>query len=331
MCFFFSGQVISDLLNSSEFNDYARGWVKIIITILSFFAFNLISNSNFKKIYIFLLWIVILSLIISFLFLDQSFQHSWKFAGGNNLLILLLLFIYLKKIEIEKINFFIFSIIIILGLLSLYFSARSSFLFSVILFFHLFLLKNFSGISIIKKIIIFIPLIASIIFIIYNYLYSNLFLPDYLITKQQQQTGDFGILIGGRSEIVASLQAIYDKPVWGHGSWASNCEYVYYLSDFLYLYNYEKSIDLYNCQIPSHSVIFGYWVESGIFGFIFWFYILITIFKKYFIEIKNPNSATPLKLFLIFLSIWDILFSPYGGSRMILLPLYITIINSKSN
>ena len=89
--FFFSGQVISDLLNSSEFNDYARGWVKIIITILSFFAFNLISNSNFKKIYIFLLWIVILSLIISFLFLDQSFQHSWKFAGGNNLLILLLL------------------------------------------------------------------------------------------------------------------------------------------------------------------------------------------------------------------------------------------------
>ena len=328
---FLLSQIISDIINSTEFNNYIRGWIKILITILSFITFFIIASYENKKIQIILFWIIFISLCFYSLIDFKSFEYSWKFGLANNFLILILLILSFKKIDIKNIKLIVFIIIISISFISLFFGARSTFLLSSILLFHLFLLKNNNNKNILKKIILFTPVLIFVILFFYNYIYTNFSISENLIRKYSIQTGDLGMFLGGRSELLASYKAIIDKPIWGHGSWASNCEYVYFLKEQLELYNYQKYVDIYNCRIPSHSVILGYWVEAGIFGFIFWLYFLNLIIKSYLIELQKPTYASPLKLFLIFLSIWDILFSPFGGTRMIILPLYLAIITSKQD
>ena len=45
----------------------------------------------------------------------------------------------------------------------------------------------------------------------------------------------------------------------------------------------------------------------------------------------HKNYYYELSLYLSILSIWDIFFSPFGGTRMMMLPLYIVIIFSISS
>ena len=101
------------------------------------------------------------------------------------------------------------------------------------------------------------------------------------IQKQVSQNSELGILLGGRGEIFSSYMAIIDAPIIGHGSWAENCDYVYSIYDQKIQNNPNIKLDLTRCLIKSHSVIFGSWVNSGIFGFLFWFYIIITMFGIY--------------------------------------------------
>ena len=54
---------------------------------------------------------------------------------------------------------------------------------------------------------------------------------------------------------------------------------IYAIYDQKFQYNPDIKLDLTRCLIKTHSVILGSWVNSGIFGFIFWFYIIISIIK----------------------------------------------------
>jgi hypothetical protein len=63
--------------------------------------------------------------------------------------------------------------------------------------------------------------------------------------------------------------------------------------------------------IPSHSYLFGAWVESGIVGAVFWAWVLWLAAKS----LMRATGREPLILFLAFIGmllIWNILFSPYG-------------------
>jgi len=89
-----------------------------------------------------------------------------------------------------------------------------------------------------------------------------------------QAHGEYGLIVGGRSEILVSAQAIMDSPILGHGSWAKNEEYAAMLNYLRESMGYVAQGKHESGLIPTHSHIFGAWVEAGILGAVFWLWIL---------------------------------------------------------
>ena len=129
-----------------------------------------------------------------------------------------------------------------------------------------------------------------------------------------QSSGAGGLLLGGRSDLIAATAAIIDSPVIGHGSWARDPQYVAYQEDRRAALGY-KSQGVFDAElIPSHSHLFGAWVESGITGAAFWAWVLWLTIRT----LTRANGAEPLFPYFVFLSCfqtWNILFSPYGAEQ----------------
>jgi hypothetical protein len=65
--------------------------------------------------------------------------------------------------------------------------------------------------------------------------------------------------------------------------------------------------------IPSHSHLFGAWVEAGIFGGVFWFWLLLLSVRALYAAVNIRTGASLIIAFCMFLLIWDVLFSPFGA------------------
>jgi len=67
--------------------------------------------------------------------------------------------------------------------------------------------------------------------------------------------------------------------------------------------------------IPSHSYLFGSWVESGIMGAMFWFWVL-WFTANALMRACGREAMVPFFAFVGLLLMWNVLFSPYGtGGR----------------
>ena len=325
----FFNQIVSDLVNQTSFNNSARGNAKILITYLSFYSFFKLSKSPNISLIKILLWICIVNLFLMFTAYNNSFMLSWKFSGGVSLSISLIIFFnqYYKN---YLTNNYLLILIFGLGILSLLIGTRYVFLFNALFVFYIILFEKFSikqTIPIVLSSLIFYLFITNV----YEMLIVNELLPNTLLEKQISQNSELGVLLGGRGEIYSSYMAIVDAPILGHGSWAENCDYIYAIYDQKILFNPNVKFDLSNCLIKSHSVILGSWVNSGIFGFMFWFYIIIILFKKLIIKVQTNNVSLTLLIYLAISLSWDIIFSPYGGTRMVYAPLCIVIILMQNN
>lgn len=321
-------QLISDFINQTQLYDIYKGNIKIIITLLSFFIFFRVAKYGLFKIINLFIWITLIFLIIKFLF-NFNLSYNWKFGIGLSLTYLLILFN--NRIEKNfKFNRLLLLLIFIIGIFSLFIGTRYIFLFNTIFLIIIFLTQYLKKIRPISLIIILIVSSFLIVPLYSKFIKSDLIEADLSQKFNNQASGDLGPLVGGRTEILSSIKAISDKPIFGHGSWPRNCEYLLYLDEKLLSLNYQTKLNLNNCLIPTHSVIFGSWVQSGIFGFIFWLYIIFYVFKsiKNILLNKNfeLNRYSNLVIYLSIVCIWDILFSPFGANRMIILPLYLVII-----
>jgi len=225
-------------------------------------------------------------LLCSILFLILSLSHSSRSLGGMLLISVMVYFILIKinnnkrwvKIKNKKAT--TFNIIAVLILLVIGLNSALSLLFTSELF-----LDN---------------------------------LPEEDALKYNiQASSDLGFLLGARSEIVISLEAFYDRPFFGHGSWAENYDYKYQyinLMDLLGTMNLDFKTALYlstNDLIPCHSYLMGAIVWGGLFSGLFWLFILYKIIN---VMVKNSNKLSLLQVYLSITTLWNILFSPFGAS-----------------
>jgi O-antigen ligase len=133
---------------------------------------------------------------------------------------------------------------------------------------------------------------------------------------QTQEQGKLGVLGGGRPETLVAIQAIRDSPLLGHGSYAVDPKYNLLQKDIEYQNGYTESDDPDADEsggIPAHSHLTQSWVESGIFGGVFWIYVLILTFRGILVLISEGSPMAPLFAFLLSGFLWDILFSPMGS------------------
>lgn len=320
------GLVITDIIKETAFEEYSKGWAKIIFFIINFIVINLLLGKSEKKYFIFGLGLSI-GLIINYFYSPSKYaqDYPWKFGIGTGATFLIIL-ISRKKNHITKL--FPELPMIIVTIINFYKGFRSFGIISAITAFYLFMKRKQKlhyYVTTQKQIyrkckLIFIIFIAICAF---NSLYEHIALSGLLGDEQYykhfaQSRGKWGILLGARSELLASGQAILDSPLIGHGSWAKNPYYADMVNVRMTELGYEVLGTRDDDLIPAHSYLFGSWVEGGILGGIFWCYIIYLIYKMLTIHYIFNIEPDQWLIFCTILLLWDILFSPFGAEQRII-------------
>jgi hypothetical protein len=324
----FVSQVFTDLIRSTPTNDLLRGWAGILVLLVAFSSLYLLIRKSVQRIQVFLLGYAIG--VLASLYVQPPYYFSgdpWKFGFSYPTTLLVLLFIsYTSGMNLKDLKKWILPLLA-LGGLSIYLNARSFGAIIILTAIILWLRNRNFGRAILTRInlqnILAGGLILGSIIWSLSTLYGFAAQKGYLGREAQwkyawQGSGQFGLLLGGRSEILASAKAIQDSPIIGHGSWAKDPTYrvfLYRLIDLGYgrspeeLDQYINESDL----IPAHSHIFQAWVWAGILGAVFWLVILGIIIEVLIQSNRFPNSLYIFVIFVSISSIWDIFFSPFGS------------------
>lgn len=331
--FWFAGAAVTDIVRATPSDDLARGWAKIVFFMIDFVAVSCLIRNRIEKAILFVLFVAISSVIKIALgvggveFGDEVFGTAWKFGYGMLFAeICFLVAVYFNKRGMPKTSYLLpfFS-----GALSLILNARN--LFAVTILSLIIGIFRRPGTKLSREnLIIYIILgLLSLYGVmgIYKYAASSGALGFEAQAKYElQATSNLG-LIAGRSEVLASTMAIKDSPIIGHGSWARDMRYRDFMVEKLGDAGVLIQGDPYGTDlIPTHSHLFGAWVEAGLAGGIFWGYILVLSVMALLKITQSPIDLTPFVALICLQFAWDIFFSPFGLDRRVMDAGWITLI-----
>jgi len=77
--------------------------------------------------------------------------------------------------------------------------------------------------------------------------------------------------------------------------------------------------------IPTHSHLFGAWVEAGVLGAVFWLWTLALVASVLPRLHRLADGRVALVAFLGVSFLWDIVFSPFGAERRLVVPFYLVV------
>lgn len=142
-------------------------------------------------------------------------------------------------------------------------------------------------------------------------------------------TSKFAFLVAGRAELFSSTAAIADAPVLGHGSYPTDPGYRAIMVEKLQRLGVAalpRRVDFET--IPTHSHLFGAWVEAGVLGAVFWAAVLGLTGAALLALFRGRDRLAPAAALLGLLLAWDVLFSPFGAERRLLVPLTLVLLIS---
>lgn len=129
---------------------------------------------------------------------------------------------------------------------------------------------------------------------------------------EAQSRSRFGLLIGGRAEVLAGIIAVSKSPIIGYGSWPLDKQGFYI--QMCELLDEKPNMLFYKTgypMIPCHSHVLQAWVQNGILGGVFWLYVLFFVIAR---SVYRPMvDESRLRLWESIVSIntvWVVLFSP---------------------
>lgn len=321
-------QLISDFINNTPLIDSLKGVLAPFVFVLTLIFFFQLFKKNIKVIPYFLLGEILGELANLILFPTAFYLHNpWKWGVGSVFLGLFVVwFSFLRK---DAGGYLLIFFLVIFMIVTLNFDARGMAIFPIVsyLLYAKFYNKNVKyEKKIIRKRILLVIVLIPFSLVLFNSLASTLFTsqtflstlsPESAKKYQVQASGAYGLLLGGRSELLVSAKAISDKPLLGHGSWAK--DRIGYASEYSFLkqklgYSLEEDGGLEFSEsgklIPAHSFIFGAFLWAGIFGFVFWCYIIFDVLVTF---IRNMRRL-PFYFFMGTITFfWSVFFSPFGA------------------
>lgn len=332
LLWFFS-QVVTDFVRATPIESLLKGWAAILFFLVDFSALYMLLGSNERRLKVFVWGVAFGGIIQPFISPSEYFEvDPWKFGFGMPVIlasILIVTWASKKRLYVPIAGEFI---LLLLGLVSFYLNARSLGASVILTAMLLFIGRRrlFSGI-LHKRLNFFSVIAISAVsltmllatFVTYKWVGESGFLPENAQVKfessQSSFFGPLGTILSGRIEIFASIHAVVDSPIIGHGSWAEDPKYRYFLYDVTELPGVERSeeslkqfiesADL----IPAHSHLMQAWVWSGLLGAVFWVVILSIILKSLLNSIRNPGVLSMITVFICIKMGWDLLFSPFGS------------------
>ncbi|MGV8136190.1 MAG: O-antigen ligase family protein [Mangrovibacterium sp.] len=318
-------QVVTDILVvESAPVDYLRGWSQTIISVVSvIFLFKILNG--YKAITLFIITSAVRLLISDPMGVDLNSNEMafFKFRLApmiTQVLFAIAIFLHMKgKTKAIPVMFFIF------GLVSLAMDSRSRGLIMILsaIFLYLF----YSGFKFRRAYIVGGALILIVVFQTMYIFYVNATLSGALggehareqLKRIENPYNPFNLLVTGRGEAFAAIEAIKDAPLFGHGSWAKDKTLKYYKIVLKYHdeeYNTDKA-KIEAGLIPSHSIFLGAWVNYGWFAFLTVVYLFYLLMKMAVSLIKDGQSMPiyPIFIPMTIATIWMFLFSPFQHIR----------------
>ncbi|MDR3572623.1 MAG: hypothetical protein P4L50_02065 [Anaerolineaceae bacterium] len=331
-------QCVTDIIRRSAFADYARGWGNIGITLGNFAVLWTLLYGRPRRLVLYG-WGLVTGSLLTFYFAPNDFATGdpWKFGISYPATLAVVLLASRKKCRGRWPAF----MVAMIGIVNMYLGSRNA--GGVCLGAALYLLVTRylqrKGAATLKLNAVAVVIIgASIILggvaIVSGYRYAastgKLGL-EARMKYETQSSGQYGILLDSRKELMASLPAIYDSPILGHGSWARDPVYLIAARRALAEMGYEDAWDMSSDEfeegyIPTHSYIFGAWVDAGIVGALFWGWVFV-VTARGLMRVYAPTVVLlPVAAYFAFTLFWDILFSPYGTLGRIVAPYYFVML-----
>lgn len=309
-------QFVSDVANDNTVDNMARGAARALVTaflLLGFFALAGDRPRNLRVVY---LAFAVGLLVGARINPSDYFEiDRWKFGygGGTTTLIIAgagLAWAWgMRSVAI--------GICVLAGILNLFLGFRSlagmAIMTGLLLGLSALLGDRDRGTSTLQVVVIFAVLAAGGAGVIE--LYAEAAQSGLLGVEEQekyfQQVDGRGVLLSGRAEFPVALEAVMERPLLGHGSWAVNEHYAIRIWE-ISGYGLDEIPPDASDLIPSHSHLMGAWVEAGVLGALFWVYVLLLLARAFVAMVRNGAVADPLLAFVLMNLLWAVFFSPYG-------------------
>jgi hypothetical protein len=325
----FCSQLLSDIFNGSTTKNLLRGLGSIVLTMTTFVFFCGLYARDYRNHLGAVLGAIAggllsASLIYRFDRGNQSYaENLWDFyvSGWAHPAFALLSFLLFRKHP-----WILFPVGIVYAVLANIYGGRSDgliVLISTLFFFYLWIQLSKSGVNLrgtMRKGFI---------------LSSVLLVPMYFMYVSFAQAGTLGksakiqidlaknpynpveVLLLARNESLIALDAIYEKPLLGHGSWANPGHLRrLYLLKMREIYGSKAPKQIFQDILPVHSVLLGAWVFGGFAGFVFWAYV---IYRTFYLanRLLLGASLAMIALVVVYLPYfsWHVMFSPNSFAR----------------
>jgi hypothetical protein len=323
--FWLISQIVTDLLRQSAPEDYVRGWVKICFVLVNFTVVWLVVCINQRRFVLYGVGLAVGTILTFYVHpSSEQLQSPWKFALGIPITLLIaMLAAHARKHRYIGILLPLTALAVVHAFEDFRILAAICFLTPIYCLFLMSAAREKFGHL---RLVVFVLTVACGIgafTLIYSHYAKLGFFGAYAQQKLEAQSGEGGLLLGGRGEILASEQAILDSPILGHGSWARDSTYTAIMEDRRAALGYRRFQDggKRDDLIPTHSYIFGSWVDAGVAGGLFWLLILGITFYALF-NASGTEPLLPLFAFAGFMLMWDILFSPLGTPTRFIAPYF---------
>jgi hypothetical protein len=336
-------QIVTDIVRGSAFADYARGWSMIGLTLIGFAVLSTLLYEQPRRLVLYGWGLVTGGVLLFFLSPnDVSVGLPWKFGFAFPVSLAVFLVTSREKIR----GHWPITLGALIGAINICLGARSQGEICLVAASYLFATRFLNAkrktASKVKAGTI-LALVASVILGLaatawaYQYAASAGILGAEARDKYELESGGkYGVLLGGRPDLLGALPAIYDSPILGHGSWARDWTYVKAERMALVLLGYKEPVlmtrdDFIAGVIPAHSYLLQAWVWAGIAGALFWAWVFVFTART-FIRIYPPTTPLLPLFSLIALSLlWEILFSPFGEEVRIIFPYYMVMVMTLSS
>lgn len=323
-----ASELVTDLINASTSRESIKGFSLIFFTLVNLCAVSILTKFD-KDCIRFSLMGYAFGGIVDFFIQPSTYARNeiWKFGIGFQTTLIIFVLLSFPRMRKNKL-FAIFLIPIVSGV-SLFLGARSLGLFT---FISLFLISRDVKIGVPRSSKYLKPMILIVTSIfIFSAIYTNLASSGFLGGKAQskfidQTSGRGNIILNSRSELLIAGRAIAESPILGFGSYAKmptqlEFEILNFLSRNQINYDLAPLYRTYGDRIPVHSMFLQWWLWFGILGICFPFSLLVLYFKS----VRHPDNEA-LVYFLAVTGIWNVLFSPYGESYRLLVPVTVVLL-----
>ncbi len=331
-----ASQCATDIVRRSAFMDYARGWSNVGLTVAGLAVLWTLIYGQPRRIMLYGWGFVLGSILVYFVsptsaMVAEGEGDAWKFAFALPVTLAVFLFASSKQ---YRDNLAVI-LAVTIGMINMWLGDRNLGGESLAVAFYLVVMRAFRGKdgetvklkagTIVLLSTSIIVIIAGVLWI-YGYAASAGILGDQAQQKyEDESSGAYGVILGGRPELLGELPAIYDSPILGHGSWAREPSYLIGMHEGMVAlgyptYRYIAPDILVEGQIPAHSYFFRAWVEAGVLGGVFWGWAFVMTARALTRVYPDTVELLPAMAFLAFLLLWNIPFSPYGTQERTLFP-----------